>query len=346
MQKITNQIKKYAIGSWLLAFVLTTAEAAIIRIDNRPGRPTDFPDLATAISKAQTDDTIYLAGSNIDYANGGTITLNNRLRLIGPGYFRKDNYPENRTESFAANISELIISQDGAGSDVSGLFFSDTLTVDGDDCFIQRCFADRANMGKTRESLRSRIHQCYIKSLALRGRDLSISNTIIVWSIIDPNNTIWMRATATFSQNTMIIRNTARTLANQGTQIIMENNIIYFELSDQLENFQNQLNEGGTRLGDNNLVGHLNNQKLNADIASQVFLREGSTDARLQLALEAENPARGAGAFGEDLGAFGGATPYVLSGIPPVPYFEIFQAQSTVGPTGTLKVRLKALGGE
>ena len=69
----------------LLIFLVTlsaTSEAAIIRVDNRPGRPADFPDLGAAISKAQAGDTIYIAGSDITY---GSVVLTKRLNLIGPG---------------------------------------------------------------------------------------------------------------------------------------------------------------------------------------------------------------------------------------------------------------------
>lgn len=354
MKKTTNRIKKAAALAVLIAIATSTVQAAIIRMDNRPGRPTDFPDLGTAISKAQAGDTIYVAGSTDSYGVGKELVVNKPLKIIGPGYFLDSNFPRNRTESFPAWIIDLRIAAEGAGTELTGLSIAD-LTVDADDCFVHRCFFDTVLIGESRSVARTRIHQCYFSFdnngstiLQFHGRDLMFSNNLF---IVDGGEDIrdWTGdgktdSTATFSHNTIL--NAEIDKMRGGSQITFEGNIIYIGGQGDLNDFLSD----GVRLSDHNLVGSLQvgNRALGYDspILDEIFLRTGSTDERWQLGLTAENPARGTGQFGEDLGAFGGQTPYVISGIPPVPHFEIFEAQSTVGPTGTLKVRLKARGGE
>lgn len=65
-----------------------------------------------------------------------------------------------------------------------------------------------------------------------------------------------------------------------------------------------------------------------------------SLDARNQLA--PNSPARGAGEYGTDCGAFGGDDPYVLSGIPDIPIIYQLSVPSQVPQNRVLNVQIKA----
>jgi hypothetical protein len=84
------------------------------------------------------------------------------------------------------------------------------------------------------------------------------------------------------------------------------------------------------------------NQNGNQQNVSQSVLFVGltgnSTDG--QWKLKTGSPAIGAGEGGTDIGMYGGETPYVLSGIPPIPAIYSLDAQSL--PSNTLDVNLKA----
>lgn len=327
----------------LLIFLLmlsATSEAAIIRVDNRPGRPADFPDLAAAISKAQAGDTIYIAGSDISYES---VVLTKRLNLIGPGYFLGQAFPQSRTESLSATMVDVRISPTAAGSHLSGLDVSSNIRVQADDCIVQRCRAGTVILGDNSSSapdfaLRSSIHQCILfRVQVVRARDFLVSNCIL-----QKNGGIHADSATgsigTFFQNTIIGGESFWWRSR--FEFRLENNIVFMNLESDLNILKSNTN---FQISKNNFLSHL---KASEFLSSSLFIRKGAEDAQWQLTLNADNPARGKGAFGEDLGAFGGATPYVLSGIPAVPYFEVFQAQSTVGPKGKLNVRLKVLGGE
>ena len=352
MQNIRHYINKTIAMAALIVLATSSVQSAIIRVDNRPGRPTDFPDLGTAISKAKAGDTIYIAGSMDTYGSYKETVVNKKLKLIGPGYFLDENFPRNRTESFPATIYELRISEEGAGTEIAGLSFSRWFKVQANDCFIHRChfLGFGVEIGNPHVVVGSRIHQCFFDDglIMKRCRDLLVSNNLFASTTSQKIGDLTVNGgqavTVSFYHNTFINCDVSKLFGD--SQFTLESNILYFNSESGMKNFL----DSDIRLSSQDLVGHLavngRSLGLEAPVLDEVFLRAGSSDARWQLGLNAENSARGAGQFGEDLGCFGGDTPYVISGIPPVPHFEIFEAQSTVGPTGTLKVRLKAKGGE
>lgn len=326
-------------------------EAAVIRLDNRPGRPSDFPDLGTAISKAQSGDVIYVAGSPENYGAGKRLEINKPLTLIGPGYFLDENLPKNDGASHAATIESILIGTEAEGTRLVGLAIP-VLWFHSDHVKVERCYLQEIIAGHDVPVLSPVITQNLFWTqrqwgMLLNAREAIIANNIF-WGA--PNTFFiaetppWApadrrAATATFSQNTIIGGKSEKFFPTT-----------HFDFSNNIILLSSALAETAFRAAfapdlDDNVIGHVNGD-LNAPVLHDIFLMNGSRDARFQLGLLADNPARGAGQFGEELGAYGGATPYVLSGLPPLPFFDVFEAQSTVGPAGTLRVRVKAVGGE
>lgn len=91
-----------------------------------------------------------------------------------------------------------------------------------------------------------------------------------------------------------------------------------------------------------------NGNQYNVDMATVFADFDGSleysTDAKWQL--KAGSPAIGAGTGGEDCGAFGGVTPYVLSGIPALPHIYDATIPSTASSQEGLPVTIKVKSGE
>lgn len=89
---------------------------------------------------------------------------------------------------------------------------------------------------------------------------------------------------------------------------------------------------------DDMFKGYPNNYYVGATVEN-TFVNEGSDDGKWQLL--STSAAKGAATHGGDCGAFGGATPYVLSGIPMfLPH--ITEALVPVKPTdGKITVKLK-----
>ncbi len=85
--------------------------------------------------------------------------------------------------------------------------------------------------------------------------------------------------------------------------------------------------------------GATNGNQQNVDMAT-VFIGTGSTDGKWQL--KGGSPAIGTGTGGQDIGAFGGPSPYVLSGIPPIPTIYDVVAPTVGTQQSGLPVRIKA----
>jgi hypothetical protein len=79
---------------------------------------------------------------------------------------------------------------------------------------------------------------------------------------------------------------------------------------------------------------------INGVPAESAFVWTGSFDGKWRL--RPNSPARGKGFDGVDMGAFGGATPYVLSGVPPIPRVTRFVVPSTVSSTSGLRFEVDA----
>lgn len=343
MKRYSNfTVVELVIATALLLSSLSCA-AAIIRMDNRPGRPSDFPDLGTAVSKAKAGDIIYIAGSPDRYGVGKEIVVDKQLTLIGPGYSIAENYPENQRAQRDAQVETFRVNEGGSGAVVSGLSI-DTLICDGDGVLVERCLLQGSLLvGQSRLVTATRLHQCalFIRGeLAIHARDALMTSNLVIPPDAQHLRTIgdwedWQvdrgPSTIHWSHNTII--GGAAHKGQADSRFTFANNIIYLiQISKFLSDYQPDIS--------NNVVGDYTPEVLG------IFLGTGSVDGKWQLGLTAENPARGKGEFGEDCGAFGGATPYVLSGIPSLPHFEVFKAQAVVGPSGTLSVRLRARGGE
>jgi hypothetical protein len=75
-------------------------------------------------------------------------------------------------------------------------------------------------------------------------------------------------------------------------------------------------------------------------VIGNVFLNTGSDDARWQL--KSGSPAIGSGTGGSNMGAFGGATPYVLSGVPGRPRLTRLVVPATATSSSGLQFEVDA----
>jgi hypothetical protein len=106
----------------ICTLVVFQATATVYRVNNIPGVDADYSTVASAISAASADDTLYIEGSYVSY---GTVTLNKRLVLIGSGYFITSN---DSTQAYpnSSRLDRLIISSTAAGSYITGIHVENT----------------------------------------------------------------------------------------------------------------------------------------------------------------------------------------------------------------------------
>ena len=117
------------------------------------------------------------------------------------------------------------------------------------------------------------------------------------------------------------------------TGSVFKNNIFLGIVDISGNTFFNNISIGNNLPAGN---GNVNNAN-----SSLLFISTNRTyDKHYQLG--ASSPAIGAGENGTDCGAFGGATPYILSGLPPYPVITDLQVSGTGSTTVPLNVTISA----
>ena len=317
--------------------------ATIWRVNNTPGINASFSDLTTAISGASVDDTLYVEGSLTSY---GAILLNKRLTIIGPGYLLGVN---DTTMAFqqAATLSSLRVT--AAGSTVMGLYINNTattpvfaLSIEASNVTMLRNYIRKGSnsasgdviqisSGLTGVSIAQNLVENVGTSLSFTFRGINflgaginciISNNIILTGASDLNggsmsgDALVLSAGGAYRVNNNTIRgNCSFFNAQVSGNILIRGLITTSPASPNIiqDNLSNQ-SQFGTAQGNIALV----------DMTTGVFAMTGLANEDRYYRLVPGSVAISAGPNGSNAGAYGGFTPYVRSGMPPIP--SIFAA--------------------
>jgi len=286
----------------------------LIRVNNDPAANADYTTIQSAIDGAQPGDTIYVEGSPVNYA--GT-KIDKKLVIIGPGYFLADNDSTQANIHVAEISASLDFIKGSEGSKVCGLIIDQTIYIRDDEIVVSRCKINKLQIYSNSNNIT--ITQNFISDISTYYVNLTnsvISNNITNYISVSKasyplqiTNNVFIGGTQTYVlsgvynstiSNNIFIHPTRKMQENTGNTII--NNIFSYDGTDA------------------------NGNKYNIDMTDVFVDPDGtlgySQDARYKL--KAGSPAIGAGVTGVDCGVFGGATPYVLSGLPPIP--RIYEA--------------------
>jgi hypothetical protein len=125
---------------------------------------------------------------------------------------------------------------------------------------------------------------------------------------------------------------------------IIQNNIVCYESSTIRQNTGNTISNNILAEDGTDANGNQYNVDMNLVFADFDGSLELSTDGKWEL--KAGSPALGAGSGGVDCGAFGGPTPYVLSGVPNLPHIYEADVPASATSESGLQVTIKAKSGE
>ncbi|MBP6431552.1 MAG: hypothetical protein KA319_07290 [Ferruginibacter sp.] len=319
----------------LFAFALfctITAQAKIWRVNNNSGITADFTTLQAAHDAATSGDTIHLEPSIATYGN---LTMTKKLAIFSIGQFNSNNpgYQQSPAQSFCGNIT---INNDGANGSLISVRTEGEITISG---------ATVANISIINTAgMAPSMHWCFgvAGAINISGADnciiskswsarISISsganNTIISNNLIGNGLNVDATSSAIVSQNviyavavdnnclTPSINNSTVTnnIFNKGGTSSFPNSTVSFNMSS------------GTNLPTGN--GNVNNVDM-----STVFVDNNGGFIDNVYQLKAGSPAIAAGISGEDLGAFGGTSPFVLAVQPSIP--SIYKLQVPATPSG------------
>lgn len=105
---------------FLLSTGLTAQAQNILRVNNGAGMNAPYTTLAAAVAAAGTNDIIMVEGSIVDY---GSITINKKVTIVGPGYFLEENLNLQATPQTAL-VGAITLNNGAANSYFSGLVFT------------------------------------------------------------------------------------------------------------------------------------------------------------------------------------------------------------------------------
>jgi hypothetical protein len=337
----------------LLAISFLFAQT-IRRCNNNPGvtGANVYTTIQAAHDAAAAGDIIYVEPSTAAY---GSLTVIKRVTIIGNGYYNDKN-SNTAFDSRTSKVSSISFNNGSASSILMGIEFTSggsNLGINDINITVTRCknigfinFASSTNLALGTSS---------------RGNNATITKNLISGKITGSNST---NVTLQYGYNCIISNNI---FLGQGigsfcqdlTNCVLSNNVfngsnlqdLYgCSISNNIFDARNStisfsyvsgisvgntisnnicLGQAATPSGNGNIDF---GSPLNTFMVADPWANVSTQDAQFQL--KAGSPAIGIGTGGTNAGAFGGASPYVLSGLPPYPIITNFTA-SGVGNTST-----------
>lgn len=333
---------KNVFASLLVALLLLgacVAQAQTIRRVNNSGLNVAgvniYPTLQAAHDAANSGDIIYLEPTNISY---GSLTCVRPLTIIGNGYFLTQN-PGLQVDTREAITGAITFANGSAGSRITGCTITSTVYIGANNITMERNYQ---SSGYTYIGYNGTTGPVTVSGIIFRqnfvdngyGPYVYASSSTTVSNVSIANNIITggisSAATYTTMSNILVSNNVIGNLASNnsvGIQVdnaVIKNNILTYTGTGT--SFTPRNNAYSYNISGNAAFGTANGNQQNVTPASLFVGGTASTDGAFQL--RTGSPAIGTGESGADVGAFGGAVPYRIAGIPNVP--TIYQYSQSV----------------
>jgi hypothetical protein len=332
-------MKKLRLLNFLAALLCNSLIAQNLhRVNNNTDLDADFTTLQAAVTAASGNDTIYLEGSAINYEGA---TIDKPLTILGPGFFLSENPETQAINTSAAIDSEVIFTSGSEGSTIMGCDFRyANLTISVNDISVIRNHLFQLEFTGTSNNIV--VIQNYVYANINAGTG-DIMNTVI------SNNIIGGAIYAQGTSGPLIISNNVFWTISWAFPIdchnaSIQNNIICYEYSTINPNTGNTISYNILAEDGTDANGNQYNVDMNLVFADYDGSLELSTDGKWELM--AGSPALGAGSGGMDCGAFGGPTPYILSGVPNLPHIYEADVPASATTDSGLQVSIKVKSGE
>ena len=346
-------MKKSVFTLFLLALIAFGSNAQTIRrCNNNPGISgvNIYTTLQAAHDASVAGDIIYLDPSDATY---GTVDIRKRLTIIGNGYF----LDKNSNVSFdtrSSKVTGVTFNNGSANSILTGLDISGGpgCAINDVNITITRCknansfvFGVSSNLvaGVNSRGNNGTITKCVISGnisgsnsatvASQYGYNCVISNNIIQGQISLITNSV-------ISSNTLYAAYHGGPITNNLYGCSVSNNI--YDARGLGTAIQFVATGSGNTISNNICLGQAATPSGNGNVnfgdetitflVSNPWSTFSTDDSKFQLG--ASSPAIGVGSGGTNAGAFGGASPYVLSGMPAYPVVTNYVV-SGVGNTST-----------
>lgn len=312
--------------------------AATIIVDNNPSHDADYRTLQEAVDGAAAGDTILIGPSfnGNPYSSlsiNEQVTITKKLYIYGTGYLIDENgYQGGKGTSVVGHIlfKPLV---GGAGTFVSDPSGSIISGVSATSIEIWGADADTSDIIHDISITRNYSDEIIVSN----GYYGSSQNHIISQNRV---GNIWNSGPTAVIQNNIIASLPGRSggLTCTNGEVLVTNNSLsdsrmYFNKECSGEVFNNIAPSDSAAEEGSGVTIHHNYLSTESDFQNNVYTWIGSEDAKFQL--KTGSLAKGACLNGADCGAFAGATPYLLSGLPPRPRITNLEVPATVLSTDT-----------
>jgi hypothetical protein len=294
---------------FLLILISTSAFSTIWRVNNNAGIDADFTTAQAAHDAAAATDTIMFEPSATSYGN---MTITKQLVIFGVGYLHGNNYP-NSPITTGSTLGTVTFNVGSANSLLAGTIQNGNIDINTSNITIKGVAAFstsyQINMNSATNIV---ITRCYYVYPDVTGS----SSSIFI------SNSLLQGFNAPATQSGVVVSNNVIS-GNFTCHSQTMNNNIFCNGSATLSS-SSLSNNIDARVSPNTAFG-TSDGNFGAVLPTAIF-QGGSTsgfsfnfpsDGDLQL--KAGSPAIGAGSGGVDCGMYGGAGPYLLSGLPPIP---------------------------
>lgn len=316
-----KQIFKAAVAAAVLTFVSAqTVSAKSWRVNNNSTKKANFVDINAAMASADVvaGDTLYLdPGSVLASAQ----TISKAVTVIGTGYFLQNGM-------VAATINNTV-NITAEGTKLNGVYVNGEVSIQANNITLERCKINKRVVAYKGPRYGLTVLQCFINnpntanSIEGEFRNATIKNNIIIssyasggWSsaiynVHDSeiaNN--YLAVNKSFDNREVLYNVTNSQIYNNIIRHAKDPNLI-FANSDAVNNnsiYNNVITAAKDKYPNVTDIVYLGSASM-----SSVFA-PGTSDAAYRL--KEDSPAKGAGFGGADCGPYGGATPYVESGLP------------------------------
>lgn len=323
----------------VLAFASSFAQT-IRRVNNNPG-VTGVNVYATAQAAhdaANANDILMIEPSSTSY---GDLTLTKPLKVYGNGYFLSTN-TELKADQRSSLMGTVIFATGSSGSSFNGIqlngYFGNQVgstAYNITNITIERCYASSLGFttpyssgnGQGTASLSNfTIKSSHINTVSFNPiAPATISNVLVSNNIIK-NGLNNGGSGADYFFNGTVLNNTFNCISGSVITLTLSNSVFENNLiTPPIPGYSNGYNLAFTNVTISYNVSYtnhfttINGNQNNFDVASALVGTGTGISDDENYQIKTGSALKTAGSGGTEVGAYGGSTPYVVSGIPPIP---------------------------
>jgi len=360
-QPMKSLAKIFCLTTYVLLLTTATHAQTIRRVNNNPGVTgvNVYTTAQAAHDAAVANDILMIEPSSTSY---GDLILTKPLKVYGNGYYLDTN-TELKVDNRSSTLETLAFNTGSGGSLISGLEITgyrdlnyglnqySSIAIHGvSNIEIQRC---KLSFGLylLNYSLGGTIVNTNVSNIIIRKNYLqngagpgaiaispypiagyTISNVIVENNIISSGG---LRANNSTIQNWVVTNNTFTTSTPSLVNSVFANNLLVGGGSITFNNVSSSFNVSST-VSFSNDSGNQNS----VNVTNELIGTGTGISLDEQYQLKSGSTLKTAGSGGTEVGAYGGATPYVVSGISAIPSIVNMSNTATGSNTVPLQVTI------